>query len=151
MIPYRQQIPELLNMDNSTLSMNLLWMETALRFYAENTQVQEILRIQAVLTGQAKLQPVTGIEVFETARTLVIEVHVPPQQPRNSKSWVCVDMECIMTGTPVTPDPKRLVSGPCWNLYLLCQLFESRSPCCCHDAPCEQQWTHGVFRSVEEL
>ena len=47
--------------------------------------------------------------------------------------------------------PKRLVSGPCWNLYLRCPLFESLSPCCCHDVPCEQQWTHSVFRSVEEL
>ena len=44
-----------------------------------------------------------------------------------------------MTGTPVTPDPKRLVSGPCWNLCLRCQLFESLSLCCCHDVPCEQQ------------
>ena len=26
-------------------------------------------------------------------------------------------MECIITGTPVTLDPKRLVSGPCWNLF----------------------------------
>ena len=33
-------MPELLKMDNSTLSMNLLWMETVLRFYAENTQNQ---------------------------------------------------------------------------------------------------------------
>ena len=60
-------------------------------------------------------------------------------------------MECKITGTPVTPDPKRLVSGPCWNLYLRYQLFESLSPFCCHDVPCEQQWTHSVFRSVEEL
>ena len=36
-------------------------------------------------------------------------------------------------------DPKRLVSGPCWDLYLRYQLFESLSPCCCHDVPCEQQ------------
>ena len=43
-----------------------------------------------------------------------------------------------MTGTPVTPDPKRLVSGPCWNLHLRCQLFESLSSCCCHDVPLEQ-------------
>ena len=52
--------------------------------------------------------------------------------------------------TPVTPDTKCLVSRPCWNLYLRCQLFESLSPCCCHDVPCEQQWTHSVFWSVEE-
>ena len=45
----------------------------------------------------------------------------------------CVDMENTVTGTPVTPDLKRLVSGPC------------------HDVPCEQQWTHCVFWSVEEL
>ena len=63
----------------------------------------------------------------------------------------CVDMECTMTGTPVTLDPKRLASGPCGNLYIRCHLFESLSPCCCHDFLCEQQWTHGVFRSVEEL
>ena len=31
-------------------------------------------------------------------------------------------MECTMTGTPVTPDPKRLVSGPCWNLHLRCSI-----------------------------
>ena len=48
-------------------------------------------------------------------------------------------------------DPKRVLSGPCWNQFLRCQLFESLSPCCCHDVPCEQQWTRGVFRSVEEL
>ena len=64
---------------------------------------------------------------------------------------VYVDMECTMTGTPVTPDPKCLVSGPCWNLFLRCQLLESQSPCCCRDVPCEQQWTHSVFWSVEEL
>ena len=45
----------------------------------------------------------------------------------------------------MTLDPKRLVSGLCWNLYLRYQLFESLSPCCCHDVPCEQQWTHSVF------
>ena len=33
-------------------------------------------RLQAVRTGHAKLRPLTGIEVFETARTLVIEAHV---------------------------------------------------------------------------
>ena len=44
-----------------------------------------------------------------------------------------------MIGTPVTCDPKRLVSGPCWNLYLWWHLFEPLSPCCCHDVPCEQQ------------
>ena len=36
-------------------------------------------------------------------------------------------MEYTMTATPVTPDPKCLVSGPCWNLYLKCKLFESLS------------------------
>ena len=60
-------------------------------------------------------------------------------------------MECTMTGTPVTLDPKRLVSGPCWNLCLWYQLFESLSPCCCNDVPCEQQWSHSVFWSVEEM
>ena len=63
-----------------------------------------------------------------------------------------VDMESTMTGTPMTPDQKRLVSGPCWrHLYSRCQLFESLSPCCCHDVPCEKQWTHSVCWSVEEL
>ena len=63
----------------------------------------------------------------------------------------CVDMEYTMTGTPLTLDPKCLVSGPCWNLYLRCQLFESLSPCCCHDVPCDKQRTRTVFWSVEEL
>ena len=63
---------------------------------------------------------------------------------------ICVDMERTMTGTPVIPDPKRLVGGPCWNLHVRCQLFESLSPCFCHDVPCEDQWTHSVFWSVEE-
>ena len=57
----------------------------------------------------------------------------------------CVDMECTMTGTPVTPNPKCLVSGPCWNLYLMYQLSEPLSPYCCHDVPCEQQWTQCIL------
>ena len=38
-----------------------------------------------------------------------------------------MDLECAMTGNPVTLDPKRLVSGPCWDLYLSYRLFESLS------------------------
>ena len=45
-------------------------------------------RIQAVLTGHVQVGPVTAIDVFKSARTLVIEVHVPSQQPGNSKSWM---------------------------------------------------------------
>ena len=37
-----------------------------------------------------KIGPVTGIEEFKSAGTLVIEVLVPSQQPGNSKSWVRV-------------------------------------------------------------
>ena len=53
---------------------------------------------------------------------------------------LCVDMECTMTGTPGSLDPKRLVIGPCWNLFVRFQLFESLSLCCCHDVPCEDRW-----------
>ena len=45
-------------------------------------------RLQAVLTGHVKIGPVTAIDVFKSAGTLVIEVHVPSQQPGNSKSWM---------------------------------------------------------------
>ena len=60
-------------------------------------------------------------------------------------SKTCVDIGMRNDWNPVTPDPKRLVSGPCWNLYLEYQLFESLSPCCCHDVPCEQQWTQCIL------
>ena len=39
---------------------------------------------------KTKKFPVTGIEVFRSAETLVIEVQVPSQQPRNKKYWVWV-------------------------------------------------------------
>ena len=45
-------------------------------------------RLQSVLNGRVKIGPVTGIEVFKSARTLVVEVQVPSQQSGNSKSWV---------------------------------------------------------------
>ena len=45
-------------------------------------------RLQAVLTDHVKIGPVTGIEVFKSAGTLVIEVQVPSQQPGESKSCV---------------------------------------------------------------
>ena len=48
-------------------------------------------------------------------------------------------------------------SCDCWaetfveRTVLESELFESLSPCCCHDVPCEQQWTQSVLWSVEEL
>ena len=45
-------------------------------------------RLQAILDDHFKFGPVTGIEVFKSAGTLVAEVQVPSQQPGNSKSWV---------------------------------------------------------------
>ena len=59
--------------------INLIWIETALLFQAENPKKQEILkssRLKAVLTDHVKIGPVTGIEVFKSAGTLVIEVQV---------------------------------------------------------------------------
>ena len=43
---------------------------------------------KAVLDDHVKIGPVTGIEVFKSAQNLVKEVQAPPQQPRNSASWV---------------------------------------------------------------
>ena len=45
-------------------------------------------RLQAVLNDLVEMGPVTGIEVFNSAETLVIEVQVPSQQPGNPKSRV---------------------------------------------------------------
>ena len=61
-----------------------------------------------------------------------------------------MDMDSTVAGTPVISDLKRLVSGPCWNLNLRCQLFESLSLCCCLDVPCKQQ-LDSVFWSVEKI
>ena len=47
----------------------------------------------------------------------------------------CADMGNTTAETPVTSDPEHSVNGPCWNLNVRCQLFESLSPCCCHDVP----------------
>ena len=43
---------------------------------------------QTVLTDHVKIGPATGIEVFKSAGTFVVEVQVPSQQPGNSKSWM---------------------------------------------------------------
>ena len=56
-------------------------------------------------------------------------------------------MESTMTGIPVTVEPKRLVSGPCWNLKCL-------NPCSLAVAMMfhvNSSWTHRVFWSIEEL
>ena len=55
---------------------------------------------------------------------------------------LCVDMENTTAENPVTWDPKHSVNGPCWNLNVRCQLFESLSSCCCHDVPWAQQLVH---------
>ena len=44
-------------------------------------------KCQAVLTHFVRIVPVTGIEVFKSAGTL-IEVQVPPQQPGNLSLFV---------------------------------------------------------------
>ena len=44
--------------------------------------------LQAVLTDQVRIGPVTGLGVFKIAGTFVMEVQTPSQQPENPKSWV---------------------------------------------------------------
>ena len=44
------------------------------------------ITLQSVLNDHVKIGTVTGIEVFESAGTMVIDVQVPSQQPENSKS-----------------------------------------------------------------
>ena len=57
----------------------LLWMDTDLLLDAENTQSQGVLssRLRAILDHHVKIGPVTGIEVFESAGNLAMEVQVP--------------------------------------------------------------------------
>ena len=62
--------------------------------------------IQAVLTDHVKIGPVTGMKVFKSTGTLVLEGQVPSQQPGNSKSWVRLSrgreqqaLQLILTGT----------------------------------------------------
>ena len=58
-------------------------------FYITNESVMDGNNFTLlVLTDHVKIEPVTGIEVFESAGTLVIEVLIPSQQPGNEKSWV---------------------------------------------------------------
>ena len=52
-------------MDNSVLPMNVLWMETALLFYAENTQCQGILKIRLLNPCNVVAQLVTSQPVTE--------------------------------------------------------------------------------------
>ena len=66
-------------------------METAPLFHAENTQSQGIVTIRddkQFLGDHVKIRPWTGIGVFESARTRLLEVQVPSRQPGNSKSRV---------------------------------------------------------------
>ena len=58
---------------------------------AENTENQGIVHIgdlQGVLTDHVKIGPVTGIEVYKSAGTLVIELQVPSQQAGGTMSRV---------------------------------------------------------------
>ena len=43
--------------------------------------------IQEIINDHVKIGPVTDIEVFESAETLVLEVQVPSSQRGNSQSW----------------------------------------------------------------
>ena len=63
----------------------------------------------------------------------------------------CADTESTTAGTHMTSDPKRLVSGPCWNLNLGCQLFASLPLAVAMMFPVNSSWNHSVFWSVEEL
>ena len=72
--------------------MTWLWVEgnsstLPCREYSEPRNSQGS-RLQAVLTDHVKMGPVTRIEVFKFAGTLVIEVQVPSQKSGNNKSWV---------------------------------------------------------------
>ena len=119
MLPDSQYSPERWRMDNSASPVNLSWTETVLRLYAENTQSREILKVrnyrhsklQAVHTDHGKIGLVTGIEVFRSAGTLVIEVQVPSQQPGNEKSWVRTSRvigQCARQFTPTETDHRNL-------------------------------------------
>ena len=52
---------------------------------AENTQGQGTLEIK---DHKSQIGSVTGIEAFESAGTLVLEVRVPSRHTRKLKSWV---------------------------------------------------------------
>ena len=90
-LPNRQHLVERWKMDNSTLPLNPSWMETALLFCAENTQVSRDfskVKITSILDNHVKNGPATGIEVFDSVGTLVTEAHVLSRQPGKSRSWV---------------------------------------------------------------
>ena len=61
---------------------------TPLYIESSESRNPQCSRLQGVLTSHVKIGSVTGFEYFNYAGTLVIEVQVPSQQPRNSKSWV---------------------------------------------------------------
>ena len=74
----------------TTLHYQWIW-------YGRKQLMQRTLRTKKLSTLQiykrffndhVKIGPVTGIGVFTSAETLVIEVLVPSQQPGTSKSWV---------------------------------------------------------------
>ena len=70
----------------------------------EDSEPTQSSRRQAVLTGHVKIGPVTGIEVFKYAGSLVIEVWVPTQQPGNEKSWVRISQRNWTIRTTVHTD-----------------------------------------------
>ena len=74
----------------ATIPMNLSWLPTApLLVCTEYSEPKDSKhsRLQSVLEHSVKIGPVSGIEVFKSAGTLVIEVQVPSSQPGNPKSW----------------------------------------------------------------
>ena len=59
-------------------------------FCREYSEPRNVLKfeITSILNDHVKIGPVTEIEVFESAGTLVKEVQAPSRQPGNSKSWI---------------------------------------------------------------
>ena len=84
-------------------------METVVLFYCREYSDplnSHSSRLQSALDDHVQIGPVTGIEVFKSAGTLVIRVQVPSQQFGKSKSWVRISRgieryarQCVPTET----------------------------------------------------
>ena len=66
-------------------------MATIPPFVHSKLRTDEFSKFEVALS-HVKMGPVTGIEVFKSARNMVIEVQVPSQHPGNSKSLVRVTL-----------------------------------------------------------
>ena len=114
--------------------MNLLWMETFLLHDAENTQQREILKVrdfQQFSMIMSRSDHWLELKYFKLAGTFAIEVQVPSQQWRISKSWVRIlrELEQYDRNLIITVTDHQNLEAASSQQSIICGRPRAKEPC----------------------